>query len=814
MQNAKNIRFIPALIALSFLFLFMEGCSPTRKLKEGDYLLRNIHIKTDNNIFSKEDFKTHIRQKPNKKLLGTIRLNLQLYNLINQERNMRLYEKRKAKRARTNLRIAEKNQKNRKKGKRLIKLKNENPSCLSKWMLNIGEAPVVFDSILARRSLKQMKLMLNNNGYFNARVKDSVYLNSQKKFADLTYLIETGKPFLIDSIIFLIEDSSLDSLFKEKAHETMIKKGDIFTVSRLDQERTRITDHFKENGYYAFVKNFITYDADSSTHNHRIILELNIRKNAIRIPGFLDSLKYVDHLAYRISDVYFNGTYGLKTDEGEKNDTVLYKNLYLISRGPQKFRPRVVESAIFLKKGDLYNKRNTVNTYQRISDFHAFKFINIQFRSSKKDSSLLDCEIQLSPMSRQSFSIQGQTTNTQGNIGVSGNIIYQNRNLFHGLELFEFKINGGAEVQRILNGSTENNSLNEFIPFNTLMFGPEASIRFPKLIWPFDKVKSNDPQTHISSSFNYQERPDYKRSIYNLSFGYSWKPGRQSTISIDPAEINFVNVELGKSFSDLLNASNNLFLKSSFTSQLISASKISFIYSNQLAGERRNFLYAEFNLENSGLIPGISRRFFKNPEIENDKYLILGTPYAQYLRLDMDLRYYHFINSVSSLAHRLMLGFGNPYNNSNVMPFVRSFFSGGANDLRAWQARTLGPGSFNDPLGNRFDRIGDIKFQINTEYRLKIYKIFETAFFADAGNVWLKNADPSFPNGEFSLKRFYKEIAIGAGTGIRLNFDYFIIRLDAAHPIYDPSFKEGYRWSFNRLNLKSVNFNLGIAYPF
>ena len=809
-HNFLNIMLIAGMVLLG------ASCSPTRKVRSGELFLRKTHISVDNKDMPIEEIKALIRQKPNQKILGFYRLKLQLFNVLNQEKLNKKYENRKKKRADANVKIAQQNEIRRKSGRRKKRAKKEDPSCLSKWLLNIGEPPVIYDSLLAKKSARQMTLYLYNSGYFNAKVLDTTIVNTHKNSVDISYKIKAGKPYRIDSVSLDIEDPNIKTLIENRKGENVIKKGTIFNTSLLDNERVKLTDFLKENGYYAFVKNYILYNADSSLGNHKINLMMEIRRNEIKVPGFLDSTIFVDHIQYKINEVYVNTSFNLRQEPNQTFDTLKFDKLNIISKGAPYFKPKAIQPTIFIKKDSLYSKQNALKTYERISNFHAFRFINIQFKPFNKDSAdLLNCEIQLSPMPRQSFTLQAQATNTQGNIGVYGNIIYQNKNLFGGLEIFELKLGAGGEAQRLAGNESENYALKSFLPFNTLMFGPEVSVKFPKLIWPFRKISGNDPKTTISSSYNFQQRPDYQRSIYNLSFGYSWRPGRFSTIYFDPAEINFVNVSLGNSFENLLKSSNNLFLKNSFTSQLITSSKITYSISNQIAGERRNFYYAEFNIENAGLIPAISRSFFNEPEKNsNGKYVILGTPYAQYVRLDVDFRYYHYTASSSSIANRVMIGIGNPYNNSNVMPFVRSFFSGGSNDLRAWQARTLGPGSFKDSLGIRFDRIGDIKIALNIEFRQKIYKMFESALFMDAGNIWLRKSDPSFPNGDFSIHRFYKEIALGAGLGLRLNFDYFIIRLDAAHPLYDPSYLEGNRWCLDKLDLKNINFNLGIAYPF
>lgn len=805
----------PLFAAVISLVLLHAGCSPVRKLRPNENLLRSYKLQLQDKTIGREELKTYIRQKPNRKLFGVWRMNLQLYNLVNQDKFIPRYEIRKQKRAAENLRRSEKNELLKRKGKRRrVRIKKEYPFSFSRWLLSIGDPPVIHDSLLTSRSTKQLELYLKKNGYFNAKVTDTVRVKRKK--ADVIYKFEPGIPYTFGQISYDIPDELIGALISADRVNSLISSGERYNSDKLDAERDRITDFLKDRGYYAFVKNYITYSADSAVGNHRVDLRVELENPLVRVPGFVDSTRETRHKRYRINDIYVLGNYNLRPDTSQKNDTLYFDNTHYVSSGQLRFKPKAIKPAIFIQRGELYNKQLALRTYRRISDYRSFRYINIQFSPVNTDTSgLLNCEIQVSPLPRQSFTVQTQATNTQGNIGVAGDFIYQNRNFFKGLELFEIKLNAGLEVQRLASSEQENANIQEFLPFNTLLFGPELSLQFPKLIWPFRKVQGSNQKTRISNSFNFQQRPDYQRSIFNLSFGYSWKPSARQSIIFNPAEINFVNVTLGKNFEKLLNESNNLFLKNSFTSQFITSSKISWFYSNQQLDERKNFMYTQVNLESSGLLFSGTRSLFNNPAKDiQGKYLVLGTRYSQFLRFDADLRYYRFVNKNASWAYRFILGLGIPYGNSDVMPFVRSFFSGGANDLRAWQVRSIGPGSFRDTLGRRYDLIGDIKLEWNVEYRLRVYKLFETAFFLDAGNVWLRKPDPSLLNGEFRFNRFYKEIALGAGVGLRLNFDYFIVRLDAAHPLHDPSFMPGDRWAFDQLMLSRLNFNLGIAYPF
>lgn len=812
MHSRLNFKFTSYVITAKFLLgallLINSSCSPTKKVPEGEKLLnRNIIIDNDSEL-SDSELSTYIRQKPNKKIFGFWRFHLWIYSTVNQERFEKRYNKRLKKREQQNKRRALE-------GK---KPKNKEPISLAKWRLEVGEAPVLVDEVLMNRSALQIELYLKNNGYFYANVRDTLLsVKRKKKMLHAGYIIDAGKPYRIQNVNYSIKDPIVESLVNSRIKNALVRKNDLYKTDVLDDERNRITDFLKNRGYYSFSKSYISYKADTSAGDHKVDITLKITNPVKRIPGYVDSTISHNHIRYRIKDIYVTGDYSIRSNNKKVADTLYFDNIHYISEGLLGFRPKAIKPAIFVKRGDLYNKKYAEKTYRRISEFGTFKFINVEYNQVNPDSSdLLDCEIQVSPKPRHGYTVQTQGTNTAGNLGVALDLIYQNNNLFRGLELFEARINGALEVQQIVNDvNNENETIQEFLPFNTILFGPEVSISLPKIPKFFGFLGKASARTKIVAAYNFQQRPDYQRSIFNTTYGFSAKRNNRVTNILNPAEINFVNVNLRPSFENLLNQSNNLFLKNSFQSQLISGMRYTFIYNGQRIGESKNFFFFQFNSESSGVLLNATRNLYANPGINDDgKFVIFGVPYSQYVRIDSDIRYYRYMGKTSSIAMRNIIGLGVPYNNSDVMPFAKSFFVGGANSMRAWIARSLGVGGYSPEGEIRFDQIGDIKLEYNIEYRAKLYKLFEGAVFVDAGNIWLRRKDDARPLADFKFDRFYKEIAIGAGLGLRLNFDFFIIRVDAAHPFREPSFSENDRWSFGRIKMSSVTFNLGIGYPF
>lgn len=793
--------------AMVLVLVGLSACSPTRKVKDGEHLLnRNIVINNDTEI-PDSDLLSYARQKPNRKILGFWRFHLWIYSTVNQEKFKLRYEKRLEKRRKLN-------EQRKSEGK---KPKNIEPLSLAKWRLEVGEAPVILDTMFMDRSAEQIELYLRNHGYFNALVSDSIIeVKSNSKMLNAGFIIDAGTPYKIKSLKLEIEDFTVQNIVESNLRSSLLKIGDLYKTDVIDSERDRITENLKNSGYYAFVKNFISFTADSSLGSHEVDLTMVISNPAKRISGFVDSTISYSHIRYRINDIFIVGDYRIRNDNSIESDTLYFDNISYISEDLLSFRPKALKPSIFIQKNDLYSKKATDRTYNRISEYRAFKFINIKYRPVNADSSdLLNCEIQVSPKPRHAYTIQAQGTNTGGNFGVSVDLIYQNSNFLKGLELFQLRLNGAMEVQVILSDIQDDNQLiQQYLPFNTILFGPEASLQLPKIPKFMNFLGTATQKTIITTSYNFQQRPDYKRSIFNTAYGFTAKPNSRVTNTLNPVEINFVNVDLGGDFENLLDQSNNQFLKNSFRSQLISAMRYSFIYNSQKVGASKNFFFFQSNLESSGLLLNASRAIYPNPGIVDGKYVIFGVPYSQYVRFDTDFRYYAYVGKSSSIAMRNILGLGVPYNNSDGMPFVKSFFGGGANGNRAWVVRSLGPGSYSPEGGIRFDQIGDIKIEFNFEYRAKLYKLFEGAAFVDAGNIWLRKKDVSRPNAEFQFDRFYNEFAVGAGLGLRLNFDFFIIRLDAAHPFREPAYPMGDRWSFDRLKMRSVNFNFGIGYPF
>jgi outer membrane protein assembly factor BamA len=452
-----------------------------------------------------------------------------------------------------------------------------------------------------------------------------------------------------------------------------------------------------------------------------------------------------------------------------------------------------------------------------------FSLINIGFTETNlfdNDSvPLLDCRMQLSPLPRQNFSADIEGTNSSGNLGVAGNLNYQHRNVFGGAEVFDLQLKGAREKQQAL---IENNSLD----FNTREFGLESSLTIPKFLSVIRWKRFfgfQIPETKFTMGFNYQNRPDYTRTITNLKFGYNWKTTNFEYHTLSLIDLNYVNLyRLTPAF---INSIKDLYIKSSFTDHLIFASNYSWMYNTQNINKREDYKFYKFNIESAGnLLSLYSRLIDKNQTTELDTvtnlvssyYQILNTRFAQYVKADFEYRYGHIVNKFSSWVGRAFVGVGVPYGNLGVLPFEKKYFTGGANGIRAWQVRSLGPGSYKAPIDTYPNQSSDIKLEASLEYRFKLFWRMEGALFTDAGNIWAINYKDNREGAVFKINEFYKQIAIGSGFGVRFDFTYFLFRLDLGMKMRDPSLAEGKRIVPGNYPITGEHFNLSFAigYPF
>lgn len=795
----------------------LNSCKSTRQLAENEYLLKSNQIVTpEKSKIDKSELADILKQTPNRKFLGFMPIYLYLNNIGNKRRTHTRFRT---------------------------------------WLRNISEPPVILDSVLTKKSETQMQLFLRKKGYYNAVVSDSVFIHPRKNKAKVYYLVDEKSPFLINKIRFSIDDADLIEPIKIATQGTLMKPGAIADEYMLGNERDRITKSMRNQGFYSFSPEYVFFKIDTSLQGNKVDVKLQI-KNPVKVTssgGIRNNVVELKHQKFTINQVYIS-TQSVKNENllFEK-DTIIDGGYYIVFSEILDYKPEVLLKNTFIKPFELYRLQNTEYTYKRLAGLRTFRFIKIRFEENYDNNNTLDCFIDLTAAPKRSISLETEGTHRGGNLGVAASVTTRNKNTFKGAEVLEFKLKGGLEAQTLsdedrqnLEQQTESNIGFAQSLFNTVEYGAELSLFIPELLKPKKRnyvPNYTEPKTNINLAYNFQKRPFYDRSILNFSLKYSWKIGEYHSFLLHPFDVSYIDITKAPAFEARLRELNNTLLTNSYSDHLIPATRLSYIFTNQDVNLNKNFVFFRLNVESAGnSLRALSNTLGLNFN-ENGYYEAFNVRFAQYLKTDFDFRSYQFINLNSKVVYRLFAGIGVPILNINSMPFEKSFFAGGTNDQRAWTARTLGPGSTSDTVSFRaVDQIGDVMLGGNLEYRFKVFKMVEGAAFIDAGNIWLQRKDEKRPGGDFKFDRFYKEIALGAGLGARLNFGFFIIRFDAGLPIRDPALPEGERWIFESKDeynayyaefLKQndtqqyntfianggyrryrVKFNLGIGYPF
>ncbi|HDR67433.1 MAG TPA: outer membrane protein assembly factor, partial [Bacteroidaceae bacterium] len=518
---------------------------------------------------------------------------------------------------------------------------------------------------------------------------------------------------------------------------------------------------------------------------------------------------HVDHPVYYINDVFLVADATSPTSRGSTMeptalvDTVLYDNLYVIYKRKPNIRAGVLTQKNYIIPGDLYNAENAIRTYRNLSSLSALRLVDITFKEAEQGDSLLNCEVRIMPATKQSFTFELEGTNSGGNIGAAGNLIYQHRNLFGGSEQFDLRFKGAIETLR---------EVNEQGYGNMLELGVEGRLRIPKFILPFKTeqfIRKFNPQTNITLSYNYQRRPDYSRTIANASFGYNWRTNQDVSHLVYPVEVSLVLTPFkSEEFQDWLEGK---YLYYSYEPHFIVDQRYSFVYTNQHIRKRQDFKYLRIDAETAGNFLYAGYNVFGNLPPDGT-YQILGVDFAQYAKGEIDFRNYNYLEEGISIVSRGYVGVGIPYLNSSSMPFEKQFFSGGANSIRAWQVKNLGPGSYNDTIKTGYpNQTGDLKAEANFEYRFKLIWKIESAIFLDIGNIWSLSADDDREGALFRFNQFYKELAVGSGFGARLDFNFFIFRFDLGIPLRNPYPVKGSNWLPGNAGIKGRDLTFNIA---
>ena len=622
---------------------------------------------------------------------------------------------------------------------------------------------------------------MQNEGYMNAGV--SLYTETKGKKLKATYLLHPGQPFLIGKVNYDIQDEGIQQLLHlDQPANQQIKPGMRFTVETLDNERKRIASLLSDNGYFRFNKDFIHFTADTIMGRKDIALTLQLRKYK---PN--NNSPEVGHTRYLIRDVLF-----------QSNDS---DRIHL--------RKQVLLNATAIKAGRPYDASALQRTYNNFARLQAVKYTNIKF-AEVPDTNLLDCHIQISTNKPSTISFQPEGTNTAGDLGAAASITYTNRNLFHGSEQLSIEFRGAYEAITGLEGYQDQNYTE---------FSVETKLVFPRFLAPFLSKSFRRRQTASSEwavSWNFQNRPEFHRRVFSSAWRYRWsEPKHHLNYRFDLLDLNYVYMPwISSTFKrDYLdNAENrNAILRYNYEDIFIMKAGFTVSYTDGVDAVRANF-------ESAGnLLNGVSKGFgFKTNS--QGQHTLFNIAYAQYVKLDFDYTHLFQFDKRNALALHAGLGVAYPYGNSTVLPFEKRYFSGGANSVRGWSVRELGPGKFKGTDG-RIDFInqtGDVKLDLNAEYRSSLFWKLQGALFIDAGNIWTLRNYAEQPGGQFKFTEFYKQIAASYGMGLRLNFDYFILRFDVGMKAINPAYEsEKEHWPIFHPKLsRDFDFHFAVGLPF
>lgn len=657
----------------------------------------------------------------------------------------------------------------------------EKPKLFSLFRNPFSRKPVIYDTLQARLSCQDLMTAMQNEGYMNAGV--SLYTETKGKKLKATYLLHPGQPFLIGKVNYDIQDEGiLQLLHLDQPANQQIKPGMRFTVETLDNERKRIASLLSDNGYFRFNKDFIHFTADTIMGRKDIALTLQLRKYK---PN--NNSPEVDHTRYLIRDVLF-----------QSNDS---DRIHL--------RKQVLLNATAIKEGRPYDASALQRTYNNFARLQAVKYTNIKF-AEVPDTNLLDCHIQISTNKPSTISFQPEGTNTAGDLGAAASITYTNRNLFHGSEQLSIEFRGAYEAITGLEGYQDQNYTE---------FSVETKLVFPRFLAPFLSKSFRRRQTASSEwavSWDFQNRPEFHRRVFSSAWRYRWsEPKHHLNYRFDLLDLNYVYMPwISSTFKrDYLdNAENrNAILRYNYEDIFIMKTGFTVSYTDGVDAVRANF-------ESAGnLLNGVSKGFgFKTNS--QGQHTLFNIAYAQYVKFDFDYTHLFQFDKRNALALHAGLGVAYPYGNSTVLPFEKRYFSGGANSVRGWSVRELGPGKFKGTDG-RIDFInqtGDVKLDLNAEYRSSLFWKFQGALFIDAGNIWTLRNYAEQPGGQFKFTEFYKQIAASYGMGLRLNFDYFILRFDVGMKAINPAYEsEKEHWSIIHPKLsRDFDFHFAVGLPF
>lgn len=757
---------------LTPILLLASSCSVQKFIPEGSYLLDKVKVESDSKEVKPIDVRSYIRQTANNRWFSLVKVPMHIYALSGRDTT----------------------------------------KWMNRFIQRIGDKPVIYDPYYMERSKNDMRHALMNRGYMQAQITTDTKVKN-KKLA-LTYNVHPGTAYRISSWKYEVGNDSIRQNLQHY-HTTLLHRDMNFDVDLLDAERQQITNYLQNRGFYNFNKELITCTADTMLNTYKVELTFHIAPSTV--PNLEVYKRFTIGKVKVLTD--FDMTRLEQSDWEAHYDSMQYKGLDIYFKQRPFLRPEVLAQSIRIEGGDWYREDRLQRTQSILGRLSAVRYSDVRYVESKRDSSVLDAYILLSRNRPNSFSAEIEGTNSAGDLGAAASVSYQNKNLFRGSELFTLKLRGAYEAVTGLQGYTNENYTE---------YGVETSINFPRFLFPFissDLRRRILATSEVALQYNSQDRPEFSRRAASASWSYRWAYRQKWQYKVDVLDLNYVYMPwISPTFRrDYLDnpQNQNSILKYNYNNLLIMKMGYGFTYHSDgslSSSALGNSYSVRFNIESAGNMLYAFSHLFKSKRNDMNQYTVMNIGYAQYIKADVDYAKSFRIDWRNSIVFHIGTGIAYPYGNSEMLPFEKRYFAGGANSVRGWLVRRLGPGKFmgNDRNIDFMNQSGDIKLDVNLEYRTKLFWKLNGAFFVDAGNIWTIKEYQDQPGGAFRFDSFYKQIALAYGIGFRFDFDYFVLRFDGGMKAINPAYESGKaRYPIIHPDFgRDFAFHFAVGYPF